>query len=353
MGTIGEIWNVIAMQPMINILIVLSNFLFGSFGLAIIGLTIVVRGLMYPLTIKQLRATKAMQSLQPKIAELKKKYGKDNKDKLAKEQARLYKESGVSAVGCVLPLLIQLPVWIALFWSIMRVLAVTPEQFLGLSQYLYSWPVVYSMVPLGNSFLGLNLAEGNILLAIVVGCTMWAQQKMVVAPAVDPKQKAKSQMMLFTMPLMFGLLSLTLPSGLALYWLMSNIITIVIQYFVTGWGGLAGLIAWRPSGKGKLAGRTPSITDKLTAWRPSIIDKLLALRPSIRDRKYKERIAQVEEAPPAASADIVEVSSAQEEGLGGEEPRDKQQDRGEGHPKLFEVIRRQPRKGKGHRRKRR
>ena len=348
---IGAIWNSIAMQPMINILIVLSNLLFGSFGLAIIVLTIVVRGLMYPLTIKQLRATKAMQSLQPKIAELKQKYGKD-KEKFAKEQVRLYKESGVSFTGCLLPMLIQLPVWIALFWSIMRVLAVTPEQFLGLSQYLYSWSVVYSTVPLGNSFLGLNLAEGNILAGIIVGVTMWVQQKMVITPSADPKQKAKNQMMLWTMPLMFGFLSFTLPSGLALYWMMSNIITIVIQYFVTGWGGLAGLIAWRPSGKGKLAGRGPSITDKLAAWSPSIIGKLLALRPSIRDKKYKERIAQVEELP-SAGADIVETGAEEEEGLGHEEPKGKQRERGGGHPTRFEAMRRQLRKGKGHRHKKR
>ena len=351
MAIIGAIWNTIAMQPMINILIVMSSWLFGSFGLAIIVLTIVVRGLMYPLTIKQLRATKAVQVLQPKLAELKQKYGKD-KEKFAKEQVRLYKESGVSPAGCLLPLLVQLPVWIALFWSIMRVLAVTPEQFLGLSQYLYSWSAVYSTVPLSSSFLGLNLAEGNILLAIIVGSTMWAQQKMVITPSADPKKKASSQMMLWTMPLMFGFLSLTLPSGLALYWTMSNIITIVIQYFVTGWGGLAGLIAWRPSGKGKLAGQRPSITDKLAAWSPSILGKLIAWRPSIRDKKYKERIAQVEELP-SVGADIVETGAEEEEGLGHEEAKGEQRERGEGHPKRFEAIRRQPRKGKGHRRKKR
>ena len=349
----GELWNLIislTLQPMINILIVLSNWLFGSFGLAIIGLTIVARGLMYPLTIKQLRATKAMQSLQPKIAELKKKYGKD-KDKLAKEQVRLYKESGVSPAGCILPMLVQLPVWIALFWSIMKVLAVTPEQFLGLSQYLYSWPVVYSMVPLSNEFIGLNLAEGNILLAIVVGGTMWAQQKMVVAPSADPKQKAQSQMMLWTMPLMFGLLSLTLPSGLAIYLTVSNSITIIIQYFVTGWGGLAGLVAWRPSIKDKSVDRKPPVTDKLVARKPSIIDKLIAWRPSIRDRKYKERISQVEEGSSVA-ADTTEVSSAQEEQSGSEEPGDKQQGSGGGHLARLKAIRHQPRKGKGHRGKR-
>jgi len=350
LGIIGGIWTAVAMQPMINTLIVMSNWLLGSFGLAIIGLTIVVRGLMFPLTIKQLRATKAMQSLKPKIDELKKKYGKD-KEKIAKEQVRLYKESGVSPAGCLLPMLIQMPVWIALFWSIMRLLAVTPEQFLGLSQYLYSWPVVHSMVPLGNSFLGLNLAEGNILLAIIVGGTMWAQQKMVVAPSADPKQKAQSQMMLWTMPLMFGLLSLTLPSGLAIYWTVSNSITIIIQYFVTGWGGLAGLVAWRPSIKDKSADRKPPVTDKLVARKPSIIDKLIAWRPSIRDRKYKERISQVEEGSSVA-ADTTEVSSAQEEQSGSEEPGDKQQDSGGGHLARLKAIRHQPRKGKGHRGKR-
>lgn len=350
MGIIGGIWTAVAMQPMINTLIVMSNWLLGSFGLAIIGLTIVVRGLMFPLTIKQLRATKAMQSLKPKIDELKKKYGKD-KEKIAKEQVRLYKESGVSPAGCLLPMLIQMPVWIALFWSIMRLLAVTPEQFLGLSQYLYSWPVVHSMVPLGNSFLGLNLAEGNILLAIIVGGTMWAQQKMVVAPSADPKQKAQSQMMLWTMPLMFGLLSLTLPSGLAIYWTVSNSITIIIQYFVTGWGGLAGLVAWRPSIKDKSATRKPPVTDKLVDRKPSIIDKLIAWRPSIRDRKYKERISQVEEGSSVA-ADTTEVSSAQEEQSGSEEPGDKQQDSGGDHLARLKAIRHQPRKGKGHRGKR-
>jgi len=347
---IGGIWTAVAMQPMINILIVMSNWLFGSFGLAIIGLTIIVRGLMFPLTIKQLRATKAMQSIQTKIAELQKKYGKD-KEKIAKEQMRLYKESGVSPAGCLIPMLVQLPVWIALFWSIMRVLAVTPEQFLGLSQYLYSWSAVYSMVPLSNSFLGLNLAEGNILVAIVVGSTMWAQQKMVITPAADPKKKAQSQMMLWTMPLMFGLLSLTLPSGLALYWTVSNIITIIIQYFVTGWGGLAGLVAWRPASRSKLAARKPSVTGELVARKPSIIGKLVAWRPSIRDRKYKERISQVEETP-SAGADIAEVSSAQGEQSGYEEPGDKQRESGGGRLAPPKVIKHQPRKGKGHRRKR-
>ena len=99
---------------MINILIVLTHFLFNNFGLAIIALTLIVNGLMLPLTLKQVRASKAMQEMQPKIAELKKKYGKD-KEKMAREQMKLYKESGVSPAGCLLPMLIQMPIWIALY----------------------------------------------------------------------------------------------------------------------------------------------------------------------------------------------------------------------------------------------
>ena len=106
---IGAIWDLIALQPVINVLIVLTDYLFSSFGLAIIALTIVVNVLMYPLTMKQLHATKAMQTLQPKIAELQKKYGKD-RQKLAQEQMKLYKESGMSPAGCLVPMLIQMPI---------------------------------------------------------------------------------------------------------------------------------------------------------------------------------------------------------------------------------------------------
>ena len=110
---IGEIWNLIAVQPMTNVLIVLSDYLFNNFGLAIIALTIVVNVAMYPLTMKQVRATKAMQAIQPKLAELKKKYGKDKK-RMGQEQMKLYKESGMNPAGCVVPMLVQMPIWIAL-----------------------------------------------------------------------------------------------------------------------------------------------------------------------------------------------------------------------------------------------
>jgi len=230
-------WELIIQQPVTNVLIVMSHYLGGSFGLAIIALTIIVNICMFPLTLSQIRSSKAMQDLQPKIAELQKKYGKD-KQKLTQEQMRLYKESGVKPAGCLVTMVIQMPVWIALYQSIMLALAVAPEGLLNLSKYLYSWPIVYSVLPLDRSFLLLDLAQPNFILAILVGASMWLQQKMSTTVPSDARQAQQSQMMLWMMPMMFALLALSFPSGLSLYWVANSIVRVVLQYRVTGWGGL-------------------------------------------------------------------------------------------------------------------
>jgi len=230
-------WELIIQQPVINVLIVMSSSLGNSFGLAIIALTVFVNLCMLPLTLSQLRSTKAMQELQPRIAELQKKYGKD-RQKLGQEQMRLYKESGVKPAGCAVTMVIQMPVWIALYQSIMLSLAVAPEGLLNLSKYLYSWPVVYAALPLSQSFLGLNLVDPNPILAIMVGGSMWLQQKMATPTSTDPKQRSQNQIMLWMMPLMFAFLALSFPSGLSLFWVASSLVRIVLQYRVTGWGGL-------------------------------------------------------------------------------------------------------------------
>ncbi|MGD9117001.1 MAG: YidC/Oxa1 family membrane protein insertase [Dehalococcoidia bacterium] len=302
---------------MTNVLVVLSHYLFNNLGLAVIALTLVVNAAMLPLTIKQTRSSKAMQDLQPKLAELKKKYAKD-KEKMAQEQMKLYKESGVSPAGCILPMLIQMPVWIALFQSIMRVLAVIPENLAGLSNYLYSWPVVYSSIPLSNDFLWFHLSSGDIVLAILVGGTMWVQQKMVQAPVVDPSQKTQSSLMLWIMPIMFAWLTLSFPSGLALFWITSNLFRIGVQYWIGGWGGLRGASAQK--------------------------------KDTGRDKKYKKRIAEVEKTS-EGGADIV-PSSAQEESTSHEESGDKRQERGGSHPKSIRDTKPKSRRGGGHRRKR-
>lgn len=256
----AELWNSLILNPMLNSLIVLYSVLFSNFGLAIIALTIIVRLLTYPLTSRQLRSTKALQTLQPKLQELQKKYAKD-KAKLQREMVKLYREAGVNPLGCLWPMLVQFPIWIALYQSIMRALAATPESLLSLSQHLYSWSIVNEVVPLKEKFLWLDLAKPDttLLSAVLVAVTMWIQQKMVTAPAVDPRQQSMNRMMLLMMPFMFGLFALQFPSGLALFWIVSNIIGIGMQYFMGGWGYLFGPPAVKKAPgekkRGKVAGK--------------------------------------------------------------------------------------------------
>ena len=318
---IGAIWDLIALGPMINVLVVLSHYLLNSFGLTIILLTIVIRAGMYPLTRKQLQSTKKLQELQPKMREVQKKYAKD-RQRRAKEEMAVMKEAGANPAGCLLPMLIQFPVWIALYQSIIRVLAIAPEDFLNLSRHLYSaWPMVFSQVPLENQFFWLNLAlpDPMYIMAILVGGTMWLQQKMTTPVSADPKQQAQMRMMTCMMPLMFGFFTLTFPAGLALYWLTSNIISIVMQYFVSGWGGLA---------------------------------TLFTLKETSRDKKPPQRTLKAEKTiteESATDADIIVGNESQEEGTDDGTSGDKRQDSGGGYPDSLKSIRRQARRSKRHR----
>lgn len=175
--------------------------------------------------------------LQPKLAELQKKYGKD-RQKLAQEQMNLYKTSGVKPAGCALTMLIQMPVWIALYQSVMLALAAVPEGLLNLSRYLYPWTIVFQSLPMSPYFLGMDLAQPNIILAILVGVTMWIQQKMSTVPSDDPRVSSQNSMMTWMMPLLFAFFALTFPAGLSLYWVVNSLLRIVLQYRVTGWGSL-------------------------------------------------------------------------------------------------------------------
>jgi YidC/Oxa1 family membrane protein insertase len=280
---------------MINILVALSHYLFNNFGLTIIVLTLIIRFILLPLTLRQLHASKKMQDLQPKLAEIQKKYAKD-RQKLAQEQMALMKESGVSATGCAIPMIIQFPIWIALYQAIVLTLAVNPEALLNLSRYFYSWAIPLASLPMNNYFLGLNLAVGNTILAIIVGITMWVQQKMVMPTNQDPRMAQQSQMMLWMMPIIFTFFSLSFPSGLALYWVISNIFSIVVQYYVTGWGSLSFKFGKTPTGKG--AGR---------------------------DKKLKKRLS-IEESHEKISDDTPATDSTQKEGSSDEQSGNNSQD---------------------------
>lgn len=222
-----ELFDIVLVTPMTNALIVLSRIFFGSFGLAIIFFTIIIRAATFPLTAAQLKTSRAMSVIQPKMQEIQKKY-KDPKRR-SEETMKLYREAGVNPMGCLLPLVIQFPIWIALFQTIRRTVGATPESLVGLSQKLYPWSFIRESVPLADTFLGLNLAQPSFLLAIIVFASAYVQQKMVTPSTVDQRQQSMNNMMLWMMPLMFGWFTLQVPSGLAVYWVATNIVGIALQ----------------------------------------------------------------------------------------------------------------------------
>lgn len=237
--------NLILLQPILNILLVLTNVLFGNFGLGIIALTILVRLIMLPLTLWQLRGSKkqteAMAAIKPKMELLKKKYAK-NPQKQQQEMMKLYKDAGITPLGCLsspmlITTIIQLPIYIALYRSIIQALAATPQDFLGLSQNLYSWAAANQGLPISESFLWLNLTARDpyYVLPLLVAGTQWLSQKMMTPPTADPQQQSTNRMMQIMMPLFMAFITVTLPSGLGVYFLMTSIIMIVVQYFIYGW----------------------------------------------------------------------------------------------------------------------
>jgi YidC/Oxa1 family membrane protein insertase len=243
---IGDIFDIAILQPMLNALLWLYSVLGEQFWLAIIVFTIVIRGVMTPLMLPQQRSAKKMQEIQPKLKELQKKYGKD-RERMSQEQMKLYKEAGVNPMGGCLPMLVQFPIWIGLYQSIIRALGYQPLQLLDLSKNIYPFMQgAWAMVPLNRFFLGMDLALtpqqlGGLTYAlpILVAFTSWLQTKMTTpAGGGDGQAAGMGQSMTLMMPLMFGFFSLNFSTGLSFYFIVSNIIGIITQGFISGWEGL-------------------------------------------------------------------------------------------------------------------
>ena len=236
MDVITFLFSEVLVNPMLNILVVLYSILFSNFGLALITFTIIVRLLTTPLTLKQMKQMRAMTGLQPRMKEVQARYANDPK-KRSQEMMNVYKQAGVNPLGCLGPMIIQLPIWIGLYQALLKSLGTNPDDLVGLAQRLYSWnPVGDSAVPLNSNFLWLDLAAPDpspLILPILVGVSTWAQQKMTTMPAMDERQQSTNNMMLWMMPIMLGFFALTFPSGLALYWTISNCIGIATQGFIT------------------------------------------------------------------------------------------------------------------------
>ena len=192
-----------------------------NWGVAIIILSIAIYFLLFPLSLKQMRSMKEMQALQPRIEALKKTY-KDNPQKMHKETLALYKEHKVNPLGGCLPLLLQMPVFFALYQALMRSVALKGANFLWIKDL--SEPdrlIVFSRsLPLiGNAF--------NVL-PILMAIIMFLQQKFSMA-ATNSEYAEQQKMMLIIMPIMFGFIFYQMPSGLVLYWMVNSLLMAIFQ----------------------------------------------------------------------------------------------------------------------------
>ena len=247
-------WNTAIIQPFTNLLLWIYSVLVdipGAFGWSIILFTIAIRAVTWPLNAQQLKGAQAMQSLNEdkEWQKIQKKYAKD-KEKLAQEQMRIYKEKGINPFSSCLPTLIQYPIIIGLYQSIIRALASTPLSLLQLARNVYPTLSVAALIPLNSRFLWMDLAvpEGIPLpfevsflpygfptLAIIVAITTYIQSKLTMPATANPgdQSAAMGKTMSIYMPLLLGYFALTFASGLSVYFITSNLIGI-FQYAVTG-----------------------------------------------------------------------------------------------------------------------
>jgi YidC/Oxa1 family membrane protein insertase len=190
----------------------------GNYGFAIVLLTVCIKAIFWPLTQKSYSSMKDMQKLQPQMQKLRAKHGKD-KQKLNQEMMALYKENRVNPFGGCLPMLVQIPVFFALYQVLLAGIELRHAPFM-------LWITDLSAADtLISDALGLGFALGP--LPVIMGFTMFLQQKM--APTnMDPTQ---AKIMLF-MPVFFTFIFLSFPSGLVIYWLINNLLTIVQQYLI-------------------------------------------------------------------------------------------------------------------------
>jgi YidC/Oxa1 family membrane protein insertase len=193
----------------------------GNYGIAIILVTVLQKIAFHPLTVKSLKSMRAMQEIQPKVHAIQERY-KNNPQKKQEETMALYRKYGVNPMGGCLPMLVQIPIFIALYNAL--------SSSVGMWQAHFLW--IHDLTQPDSLFTvdlyGATRNVGNIL-GLLMGVSMWVQQKMS-PPAGDPRQ---AQMMLWMMPILFTFMFWSFPSGLVLYWLVNNVLQIGQQWLIT------------------------------------------------------------------------------------------------------------------------
>lgn len=267
-------WDLLILNPMANALLWIYSLL-GDYGISIVIFTIFVRLLTHPLTVKQITSSQAMQEVQKskEWLDITAKY-KDDKQKMQSEQMKLMQEKKVSLGGSCLPMLIQLPLIFGLYQSITLALAYTPLQMVNLSSHTYSFIDVARMLPINSKFLWMDLSQPERLvlfgipipvLAVLVVVTTYLQGKLMAPPAQPGDQSSQmTQAMNLYMPLFMGYLAFSFPSGLSLYFIVSNL-------FSVGQYAALGKLNWRNLIPGaKKAEMAKSIPAKVVENKPAV-----------------------------------------------------------------------------------
>src|SRR5207237_9803338 len=222
----------------------------GDFGLAIIVLTLIVKLILYPLTMKQLKSMKATQALQPQLAEIKKKYAKDQRAQVEATQA-LYKEYGMNPLaGSCLPLLIQMPILFGLFYALSAVLR-TANTVQDVNKILYPFIPPFHHFPnidlnwftfiSPSLHFSLGAPDPTHILPILAALATFLQLRMSQpknAAASNDSMSQQMKIMQLISPIMVLFFGWSYAAGLALYWTISSLFGMIQQFFVTGWGSL-------------------------------------------------------------------------------------------------------------------
>lgn len=223
-------FDLLLYKPLFNFLVLLYNYLPGhDFGIAIIVLTLIVRLVLFPSSIKTIKNQKILTDIQPKIQEIQKKY-KDNKEKQVKETLEIYKQAKINPFGSLLPTIIQLPLLIALYRVFGR--GFNPSELVNLYGFIPNPGII------NTNFLGLiDLSRPNIILAALAGIFQFIQTKK--SASLFKKTGAKSgfaktmqTQMVYFFPFLTVLILIGLPSALALYWAAGSIFLIIEQYLI-------------------------------------------------------------------------------------------------------------------------
>lgn len=230
---ISTIFNTILYRPIFNLLVFIYNILPGhDFGVAIIVLTILIRVIFVPLSIKTLRSQRDLAKLQPKIKELQAKF-KNDKQALGQATMALYKEHQVNPFSGCLPLLIQIPILLALYSAFRS--GLDPKSLGNLYSFVGN-PGIIKEVSLGF----INLAHKSPVLAVLAGVFQWAQSYLAAKNTAPGKDQAKldqtslmmNRQMLYFFPVMVIIISWNLPTGLVIYWVVTTLFSIGEQLYI-------------------------------------------------------------------------------------------------------------------------